>query len=75
VKVKVVAPVALPGLDSDGRLEVPEKTRVRDILKRSKVLAPFLTVLPMMVNGKQVKVSHLLNDGDVLVIVFPIHGG
>jgi len=75
VKVRVVAPFGIAGLDATGMLEVPDGTRVKDILKRSKSITRTLMVLPVMVNGKQVKTTHILNDGDTLVIVFPISGG
>jgi|APFre7841882654_1041346.scaffolds.fasta_scaffold07859_2 sulfur carrier protein ThiS len=75
MKVRVVAPFEINGLSADGMLAVPAGTRVRDILKRSRSIARTLMVLPVMVNGKQVKATHILNDGDTLVIVFPISGG
>jgi len=75
MKIKVIAPFEIPGLDREDRLEVPEGTRVRDVLKRSPSLHGFLRVLPVMVNGKQVKAAHVLKDGDILVIVVPVSGG
>jgi len=75
MKVRVVAPFGIHGLDEAGMLEVPQGSRVRDILKRSRSIARNLMILPIMVNGKQVKANHILNDGDTLVIVFPISGG
>jgi sulfur carrier protein ThiS len=75
MRIKVVAPFAVTGLGKDGSLELPEGARVRDVLKRSKSISRYLAVLPMMVNGRQVKASHVLQDDDVLVIVYPISGG
>lgn len=75
MKVRVVAPFEINGLDAAGILDVPSGTRVRDLLKRSRLITRTLMVLPLMVNGKQVKANHILNDGDTLVIVFPISGG
>lgn len=75
MKVRVVAPFGITGLEPTGMLEVPEGTRVKDVLKRSKSIARTLMALPVMVNGKQVKTTYILNDGDTLVIVFPISGG
>jgi sulfur carrier protein ThiS len=71
----VIAPFEINGLDAAGMLEVPAGTRVRDIMKRSRSIARNLMILPVMVNGEQVKATHILNDGDTLVIVFPISGG
>jgi sulfur carrier protein ThiS len=75
MKVRVIAPFEINGLDAAGMLEVPAGTRVRDIMKRSRSIARNLMILPVMVNGEQVKATHILNDGDTLVIVFPISGG
>lgn len=75
MKVRVIAPFEINGLDAASILDVPAGTRVRDILKRSRSIARNLMILPVMVNGKQVKATHILNDGDTLVIVFPISGG
>ena len=75
MKVRVIAPFEINGLDAGSLLDVPTGTRVRDILKRSRSIARKLMFLPVMVNGKQVKESHILNDGDTLVVVFPISGG
>ena len=75
MKVRVSAPFEINGLDAGSLLDVPTGTRVRDILKRSRSIARNLMILPLMVNGKQVKATHILNDGDTLVIVFPISGG
>jgi sulfur carrier protein ThiS len=75
MKVRVVSPFEIKGLDPAGMLDVPAGTRVRDILKRSRSIARNLMILPVMVNGEQVKATHILNDGDTLVIVFPISGG
>ena len=75
MKVRVVAPFEINGLDAAGMLDVPAGIRVRDLLKRSRSIAGNLMILPVMVNGKQVKATHILNDGDTLVIVFPISGG
>ena len=75
MKVRVIAPFEINGLDAGSLLDVPAGTRVRDVLKRSRSIARNLMILPVMVNGEQVKATHILNDGDTLVIVFPISGG
>ena len=59
---------------ADGSLEVPDGTRVRDVLRRAH--APLYTaVLPVSVNGQQVSRSQRLKDGDVLIVITPISGG
>ena len=75
MKVRVVAPFAVSGLDADGRLEVPSEATVNYVLKRAKTGGPFWRLLPVSVNGMQVKKSHKLNDGDVIVFISPISGG
>lgn len=71
--VKVIAPVEIKELDGDGNLELSEGSRVRDILKLLKINPARL--LPVSVNGEQASRSQLLNDGDVVVLIFPISGG
>jgi molybdopterin converting factor small subunit len=75
MKVRVVAPFAISGLDADGRLEVPRDATVNYVLKRAKTGGSFRNLLPVSVNGMQVKKSHKLNDGDVIVFISPISGG
>jgi sulfur carrier protein ThiS len=75
MKIKVIAPFEIRGRDADDLLEVAEGTRIRAVLRRSKFMPGFPALLPVMVNGEPVKHSHILKDGDVLVIVFPFSGG
>jgi molybdopterin converting factor small subunit len=75
MKVRVVAPFAISGLDVEGRLEVPPGATVGSILKRAKTSGPFWRLLPVSVNGMQVKKSHKLNEDDVIVFISPISGG
>jgi molybdopterin converting factor small subunit len=75
MKVRVVAPFAVSGLDAEGRLEVPREATVGYVLKKAKTGGPFWNLLPVSVNGMQVKKSHKLNDGDVIVFISPISGG
>jgi molybdopterin converting factor small subunit len=75
MKVRVVAPFAISGLDAEGRLEVPRDATVGTILKRAKTGSPFWRLLPVSVNGMQVKKSHKLNEDDVIVFISPISGG
>lgn len=73
MKIKVVAPVYIPGTDEDGNLDVPEGSRVRDVLKLLSLNPARL--LPASVNGVQVSRSRQLQEGDMLVLIFPISGG
>lgn len=73
MKVKVIAPFAIRGLDSQDWLEMSEGSRVRDVLKGSGLNPARL--LPVFVNGQQVKKSHILKDGDTVVFLYPLSGG
>lgn len=73
MKVKVIAPFPIEGLDAEECLELKAGSRVRNVLKGRNLLPGFL--LPVFVNGKQARKSQVLKDGDVIVFVFPISGG
>jgi molybdopterin converting factor small subunit len=73
VKVKVIAPFPIRGLDPDDWLELSDGSRVKDVLKGSG-LNP-VRLLPVFVNGHQVKKSHALKDGDIVVFLYPLSGG
>lgn len=73
MKIKVVSPVEIRELDEGGNLEIPDGSRVRDVLKLLKLHPARL--LPVSVNGEQVTGSHLLKDGDLVVLIFPLSGG
>jgi sulfur carrier protein ThiS len=73
MKVKVIAPFPVRGLDPEDCLEMREGSRVRDLLKGSGLNPARL--LPVFVNGEQVKKSHFLKDGDIVVFLYPLSGG
>ena len=73
MRIKVVSPVEIRELDGEGNLELSEGSRVRDVLKLLKLNPARL--LPVSVNGEQVKRSQRLEDGDVVVIIYPLSGG
>lgn len=75
MKIRVVAPFTVPGLDVQGKLEIPQGATVASIMKRAKTESLAWNLLPVSVNGRQVKRSHKLNDGDVVVFISPISGG
>lgn len=73
MKVNVIAPVEIQGLDADGNLHIPDGSRVRDVLKLLRLNPARL--LPVSVNGEQAPRSQLLKNGDVVVLIFPLSGG
>lgn len=73
MKVKVVTPVEIRELDDEGNLDLPDGSRVRDVLKLLRLNPARL--LPVSVNGKQKSGSHRLKDGDIVVFIFPLSGG
>ena len=60
-------------LPSDGDLEIPEGTKVCDVLKQLKV-PPELKKL-IIVNGRHKPPHHILKPGDLLVFFPPLEGG
>lgn len=75
MRVKVISPFPLRGLEDDDTLELKEGARVRDVLKRSLPAAVYAMVVPVSVNGRQVPPDHKLTEGDLVVILMPISGG
>lgn len=73
MRVKVIAPIEIQELDKEGNLDLPDGSRVRDVLKLMNMNP--VRLLPVSVNGKQVSSSHRLEDSDVMVLIFPISGG
>jgi sulfur carrier protein ThiS len=73
MKVKVIAPFPVRGLDQEDYLEMSKGSRVKDVLKGSGLNPARL--LPVFVNGEQVKKSHILKDGDIVVFLYPLSGG
>ena len=73
MKVKIIAPFPIRGLDQDDWLEMSDGSRVRDVLKGSGFNPARL--LPVFVNGQQVKKRQLLKDGDIIVFLYPLSGG
>ena len=73
MKVKVIAPFPIRGLDPDDCLEMSAGSRVKDVLRGSGLNPARL--LPVFVNGQQVKKSHILKDGDIIIFLYPLSGG
>jgi molybdopterin converting factor small subunit len=74
MKVKIIAPFEIKGLDQDDCLEALPGTSLRDLMRQAK--APLVwRGLPVSVNGMQVSKSHILSDGDVIVFIYPLSGG
>ncbi|MGE5222264.1 MAG: MoaD/ThiS family protein [Omnitrophica WOR_2 bacterium] len=75
IRVKLVAPFELDGIDSDGCVDLPDGARVKDLLRRVRGFPPYARFFPVAVNGDQVKRSHCLKDGDTVVFIMPVSGG
>lgn len=75
MKVKVAAPFELRAQLPDGTVDVPEGTRVRDLLRLAEKPPLFARLLPVSVNGAQSRRDDLLHEGDVVVFILPIRGG
>ncbi len=75
IRVQLVAPFELDGIDSDGCVDLPDGARVADLFKRVHGLPLYVRLLPVAVNGDQVKLSHRLKDGDMVLFIMPVSGG
>ncbi len=75
IRVQLVAPFELDGIDSDGCVDLPDGARVGDLFKRVHGLPLYVRLLPVAVNGDQVKLSHRLKDGDMVLFIMPVSGG
>ncbi len=75
IRVKLVAPFELDGIDSDGCVDLPDGARVNDLLRRVRGLPLYARLLPIAVNGDQVKRSHRLKNGDMVLFIMPVSGG
>ena len=73
MKVKIIAPFLIGGLDQEDCLVMSEGSRVKDVLKGSGL--NIVRLLPVFVNGQQVKKNHLLKDGDIVVFLYPLSVG
>ena len=75
MKIKVIAPFEIARLDSDDCLDVPPGTTVNGVLRCARLKRPLWMLMPVSVNGKQVRKSHKLKEGDVVAFISPISGG
>jgi sulfur carrier protein ThiS len=66
--------VPLRGIPLGSPLEIPEGTRIRDVLQRAGVEEDELYLLPA-VNGESVNVDRVLSDGDRLKVFRLSAGG
>jgi len=60
-------------LPSDGNLEIPEGTKVCDVLTKLKV--PLESKKLIIVNGRHQSPHQILKPGDLLVFFPPLEGG
>ncbi len=74
VRVKIVAPFKISEADSNGEVELPDRTTVGRLI--GVLHAPlYAYVLPVAVNGAQAGRRYLLKEGDLVVFVLPYSGG
>ncbi|MDF2676508.1 MAG: ThiS family [Bacillota bacterium] len=62
-------------LNSDGFLELNDKSTVNDVLKKLKYPIPLRIMGLYMVNYKPAKLSAKLKDGDIISVFTPLSGG
>lgn len=77
MKIKVVCSGAIDVSDvaADGTLELKERARVWEVVKRSSVDWKMRFLLPVWVNGDIAKKTQLLKEGDVVTLALPMYGG
>ncbi len=73
MKIKVIAPFEIPGLDGDDGLEIAAGTRAGDLAGLAG--SAQARMLPIVVNGRQVGETYALAEGDIVMFVFPMGGG
>jgi sulfur carrier protein ThiS len=75
ILVEVIAPFEIQGARASGQVELPEGTRVRDLLAKYARAPFYARWIPVSVNGVQVTHAHLLADGDRVIFILPRVGG
>jgi molybdopterin converting factor small subunit len=58
-----------------GFAQPKQPKRLNDLWKRIHDLLLYARFLPVAVNGDQVKRSHRLKDGDMVLFIMPVSGG
>lgn len=77
MKVKVIPPLGSDrsALDERGWMEVPEGTKISDILKIIRCNPVKAKLLMLSLNGERASLRTELHDGDVVGFFSPISGG
>jgi len=75
MKIKLVAPFKVDGLDSEGCLELPTGASITDLIASFGLRRAYAWVMPVSVNGEVVSKNHRIEDGDTVVFIFPAAGG
>ena len=77
MKVKVFPPRGCDrsALDERSWAELPEGSRVSDVLKMIKCSPLKAKLLLVSVNGERSKIDRVLKDGDVVGFFAPVSGG
>lgn len=77
MRIKVLAPYGcdVSALDEKSWIEVPEGTKVADVLTVIRCSRLKAKILLISVNGERVSLNTVLHDGDVLGFFIPVSGG
>ena len=77
MKVKVFPPLGCDrsALDAKSWIELPEGSKVSDVLKIIKCNPAKAKLLLVSVNGERAKLGHELHDGDVIGFFALVSGG
>lgn len=75
VTVNHTAHLKLKGVEPGRAVEMEANTSIADLLRRGGVLETHLQFVMPYVNGKEVRIHHVLHDGDELKLFLPVGGG
>lgn len=75
VKINHTAHLKLAGIEPGHTASVESGTSVSELLRKAGVQETHLQFITPYVNGKEVRIHHVLQDGDELKLFLPVGGG
>ena len=75
IRVKVLAPFTVKSENGNGVVEIPEGSNIHKLIRILQPRPVILRLLPVAVNGEQVKRSYTLKENDTVIFVSPYSGG
>ncbi|MGD9872787.1 MAG: MoaD/ThiS family protein [Kiritimatiellia bacterium] len=75
VTVNHTAHLKLTGIEPGKSAEIETGASIADLLRKCGVQESHLQFVTPYVNGKEVRIHHVLQDGDELKLFLPVGGG